>query len=37
MKKMILAALILSSATVAHAVSKGDLSNGTYGLSLIHI
>ncbi|MFS4457836.1 DUF3015 family protein [Bdellovibrio sp. HCB2-146] len=31
MKKMILAALILSSATVAHAVSKSDLSNGTYG------
>lgn len=31
MKKMIIAALILSAATSAHAVSKGDLSNGTYG------
>ncbi|MNK83754.1 hypothetical protein D3C87_1035800 [compost metagenome] len=31
MKKMIIAALILSATTSAHAVSKGDLSNGTYG------
>lgn len=31
MKKMIIAALILTAATSAHAVSKGDMSNGTYG------
>ena len=31
MKKMIIAALILTAATSAHAVSKGDMNNGTYG------
>lgn len=31
MKKMIIAALILTAATSAHALSKGELNNGTYG------
>lgn len=31
MKKMIIAALILTAATSAHAITKHDMSNGTYG------
>jgi hypothetical protein len=33
MKKMIIAALILTAATSAHALSKHDMSNGTYGIA----